>query len=235
MRELPLPPFAPAMLDSMRAIGYSFEAALADIVDNSVAAGATRVDIQFRTEPLPYVAVIDNGHGMTGSSSWKPCDTVGQGPRSTRSDHDLGRFGLGLKTASLSQCRRLTVSHQSSGLNERRDVGSRPRRKAERLGDRVLAARGQTGLPHVTELGPRSRRHGRPVASVRPCYRRRSRRTPALGRLVDLARDHFALAFHRFLSGDDGGAQALDRDQQPAPSRLGSVPVHEAKHPEAAG
>ena len=42
LREEALPPYAPAMLDSMRAIGYSFEAALADIVDNSVAAEATR-------------------------------------------------------------------------------------------------------------------------------------------------------------------------------------------------
>jgi hypothetical protein len=51
MEELILPPSAPAMLNSLRAIGYSFEAALADIVDNSLAAGAGNVDIQFRTSP----------------------------------------------------------------------------------------------------------------------------------------------------------------------------------------
>jgi len=63
------------MLDSMRAIGYSFEAALADIVDNSVAAEATRVDIQFRTAPTPYVAVIDDGDGMSAAGLFERCGT----------------------------------------------------------------------------------------------------------------------------------------------------------------
>lgn len=116
MREISLPPFAPAMLDSMRAIGYSFEAALADIVDNSIAAGATRVDVQFRTEPAPYVAVIDDGEGMTPDGLVEAMRHGCIGPHQTRSDRDLGRFGLGMKTASLSQCRRLTVITRRDGV-----------------------------------------------------------------------------------------------------------------------
>lgn len=49
MREVILPPAAPAMLDSLRALGYSFEAAVADIIDNSVAANASRVEIHHTT------------------------------------------------------------------------------------------------------------------------------------------------------------------------------------------
>ena len=63
MREVPLPPFAPAMLDSMRAIGYSFEAALADIVDNSIGAAASHVDIQFRTSPTRMSRSSTTGMG----------------------------------------------------------------------------------------------------------------------------------------------------------------------------
>lgn len=80
MREESLPPFAPAMLDSMRAIGYSFEAAVADIVDNSIAAGAGRVDIQFRPTPSPYLAVIDDGEGMTGEALIQAMRHGGFGP-----------------------------------------------------------------------------------------------------------------------------------------------------------
>jgi hypothetical protein len=99
MREVIHPPKAPAMLASLRALGYSFEAALADIVDNSVAADATRVDIQFRPEPRPYVAIVDDGQGMSGDFLLEAMRHGGTGPESNREVGDLGRFGLGLMTA----------------------------------------------------------------------------------------------------------------------------------------
>src|SRR4051794_16690485 len=109
MKEVILPPAAPAMLESLRALGYSFEAAVADIIDNSVAAEASRLDIQFRPSPRAYVAIIDDGFGMAGDHLVEAMRHGGIGPSRQRASSDLGRFGLGLKTASLSQCRKLTV------------------------------------------------------------------------------------------------------------------------------
>jgi signal transduction histidine kinase len=63
--DICLPPSAPDLLESMRAIGYSFEAAVADIIDNSIAASATKVDIRFGNENGLYVAILDDGAGMS--------------------------------------------------------------------------------------------------------------------------------------------------------------------------
>src|SRR4051794_40341172 len=115
MQEIPLPPSATAMLNSLRAIGYSFETALADIVDNSVAAGAETVKIQFRIAPAPYLVILDDGGGMSPEKLLAAMRHGGVGPDQTRAADDLGRFGLGLKTASLSQCRRLTVVTLADG------------------------------------------------------------------------------------------------------------------------
>ena len=205
MREEPLPPYAPAMLDSMRAIGYSFEAALADIVDNSVGAEASRVEIQFRTSPAAYVAVIDDGVGMSAPMLIEAMRHGGVGPHQTRSERDLGRFGLGMKTASLSQCRRLTVisSRDGSTNGARWDLDL----VAERQGwvVQVLDADDVAELPHVRELTQQ------PSGTIvlwelfDRALAGEAQPDVALGRLVDQARDHLALAFHRFLSGDDGG------------------------------
>lgn len=205
LREEPLPPYAPAMLDSMRAIGYSFEAALADIVDNSVAAEATKVDVQFRTAPASYVAVIDDGVGMSPPVLFEAMRHGGVGPHQTRSERDLGRFGLGMKTASLSQCRRLTV------ISRRDGVTSGARWDLDLVAERqnwvvqVLDAEDVADLPHVRGL------EQQPSGTIvlwelfDRALAGEAQPDVALGRLVDQARDHVALAFHRFLSGDDGG------------------------------
>ncbi len=52
-------------MESMRSVGYTLEAALADLVDNSISAGSTEVDIEFSTEPYDYVSIVDNGSGMS--------------------------------------------------------------------------------------------------------------------------------------------------------------------------
>lgn len=95
------------LMNSMRSIGYSFKTAVADIIDNSISAHATEVRIFTPINDDLYVAFFDNGDGMNrdelinamkyGSSK----DQYGE--------TDLGRFGLGLKSASLSQCKKLTV------------------------------------------------------------------------------------------------------------------------------
>jgi hypothetical protein len=100
-------PSAARLTESLRDIGYDFPAAIADLVDNSIVAGAWRIDIVIEFDGSDSrVFLIDDGYGMTESEL---VEALRFGSRRDYSDSDLGRYGLGLKTASLSQCRRMTV------------------------------------------------------------------------------------------------------------------------------
>lgn len=100
-------PSAARLTESLRDVGYDFPTAMADLVDNSIAAKASRIDLRFRyADADSYVLVADNGGGMTTSGI---LEALRYGSRREYADMDLGHFGLGLKTASLSQCRRITV------------------------------------------------------------------------------------------------------------------------------
>jgi hypothetical protein len=103
----------------MRNVGYTMETAVADIIDNSIAAQASEIHIFHKCEDgIPCLAILDNGLGMTREELVEAMRPGGFGPLQKRQPEDLGRFGLGLKTASFSQCRRLTViSHRERGQN----------------------------------------------------------------------------------------------------------------------
>lgn len=111
-----LDPIPAILIESMRDIGYSFDTALADIVDNSLSAGASLIQIETQTIEKPVLAVIDNGEGLTKSELLQSMRMGSLDPRVTRSRRDLGRFGLGMKTASFSQCRKLTVVSRRFGI-----------------------------------------------------------------------------------------------------------------------
>lgn len=109
-------PHAAALIESLRDIGYSLETAISDIIDNSITAGAHRVEIVTETySDEPYIAIIDDGAGMTEDELVAAMRPGSTNPLTTRDEPDLGRFGLGLKSASFSQCRRLTVVSRHSG------------------------------------------------------------------------------------------------------------------------
>lgn len=91
----------------MRSVGYSLEAALADLVDNSITAGAHHIVIDADVVEGKYVALLDDGGGMSAPDAREALRLAGSA--GVRKDSDLGRFGLGLKTASLSQARSLTL------------------------------------------------------------------------------------------------------------------------------
>ena len=115
METINLPPYAPTLMESTRAIGYSVELAIADIIDNSLTAQATRIDIDFFPMGDKYIAIIDNGIGMTSDEITNAMQYGSKNPNEVRDLTDLGRYGLGLKTASLSQCRKLSVVSVSQG------------------------------------------------------------------------------------------------------------------------
>ncbi|GAA0719807.1 ATP-binding protein [Clostridium malenominatum] len=204
MRTINLPPYAPTLMESTRAIGYSLEAAIADIIDNSITAQASMISIKFFPIGQPYISILDNGSSMTGNEINVAMQYGSKNPREEREPNDLGRFGLGLKTASLSQCRRLTVVSLKNGeLSGRRwDL------------DYVL----QTGewsliileedeikqMPQFNELIT----HGNGTLVVWQNLDRlsigESDFVTSLGLKMDTVRDHISLVFHRFLSGEQG-------------------------------
>ena len=112
-----LPPSAPVLMESMRAVGYDAAAAVADILDNSVTGGARRIQIRFDPGQPKAVGMLDDGSGMTKRELVVAMRHGSRSPSEKREANDLGRFGLGLKTASMSQCRRLVVVTRRRGLN----------------------------------------------------------------------------------------------------------------------
>ena len=104
------PPQAASLIESLRAFGYELPTALADLVDNSITAGAGHVWIDFRWDgATSVISVTDDGAGMEAEALTAAMRPGSQNPLQDRAPNDLGRFGLGLKTASFSQCRRVTV------------------------------------------------------------------------------------------------------------------------------
>jgi anti-sigma regulatory factor (Ser/Thr protein kinase) len=103
-------PDAESFLQSARSYGYSIDTAIADIIDNSITASATEIKIIFGVDQFSsFVRIEDNGVGMNEAQLKNAMKIGSFNPLDNRQENDLGRFGLGLKTASFSQCRRLTV------------------------------------------------------------------------------------------------------------------------------
>lgn len=107
-------PRASALVESLRAFGYSPQTAIADLIDNSVSANSSIIDVHFRWDGHDsYIAVLDNGDGMSEQVLREAMRAGSANPLDARDKQDLGRFGLGLETASFSQCRQLTVMSAS--------------------------------------------------------------------------------------------------------------------------
>ena len=108
-------PFAPSLIESMRSLGYSFPAAIADLLDNSISAKARNIDIISTPGMEPSLIILDDGNGMTENELCEAMRYGSSNPLETRREDDLGRFGLGMKAASLSQCRKLIVVSKKEG------------------------------------------------------------------------------------------------------------------------
>lgn len=111
-----LTPPAASLMQSIRGVGYDTKTALADLIDNSITAAAATVWLQFNWAGRDSsILLLDDGHGMSVGELEQAMVLGSSDPLLKRGDHDLGRFGLGLKTASLSQCSRLLVASRRAG------------------------------------------------------------------------------------------------------------------------
>ena len=205
MNVIDLPPFAPTLIESTRAIGYSLESAVADIIDNSIAANATDIKIDFFPIGDEYISILDNGTGMSSDELTEAMQYGSKNPLETREKQDLGRFGLGLKTASLSQCRVLTVASLKDGvLSVRRwDIDYVRTSKKWSLID-ITDATEQKQIPGIEEL---IEQESGTLVVWQKLDRLKAGEidfTTSMGRKIDSVRDHLELVFHRYLLGEPG-------------------------------
>ena len=101
-------PEARLLLMSLRSVGYTEEAAIADILDNSISADATEIKIVFSWDD-ERIVISDNGTGMTGEDLVSNMRIGSADPGEIRPEKDLGRFGMGMKTAAFALGKKLTV------------------------------------------------------------------------------------------------------------------------------
>ena len=103
------------LMNSLRSIGYSFKTALADIIDNSISVDAKNIWIDFPSynNDNLYITILDDAIGMDDAALFNAMKYGSE--RDEYGENDLGRFGVGLKSASLSQCRMLTVMSKFNG------------------------------------------------------------------------------------------------------------------------
>lgn len=199
MKEVQHPPHAASLLESMRSIGYTLESALADLIDNSISAQARKIRIEFRPIDDPYIAIIDDGKGMSHEQLQSAMRHGSTNPLLEREGDDMGRYGLGLKTASISQCRRMTViSKQDSEINAfcwDLDVVIE---KGAWVMLQLEAEDCQT-LPHFSQL--LSQQSGTIVLwqELDKLLIGEADPESALGTKMLTAREHLSLVFHRFL------------------------------------
>jgi hypothetical protein len=107
-KKIDLPPKADNFIDSQRKYGYSFQSALADIIDNSITAKSRNLNINFFPGENS-LTILDDGHGMSEKELIDAMVFGSGDPSKPRAPDDLGRFGMGLKSASISQCKKLIV------------------------------------------------------------------------------------------------------------------------------
>lgn len=204
MKGISCPPYAPVLMESTRALGYTLESAIADLMDNCIAARCTTIEIEFWPKGDPYVYIIDDGEGMSEARLTDAMRYGSTSPTENRDEHDLGRFGLGMKTASLSQCRNLTVVSLNNGKTAARawDLDVVLKEK-----DWILLCLDEdeiNTLPGIQKL----RTQGKGTLVIWRGLDRLGIGTVSMEKVLaskmDRVREHISLVFHRYITGEAG-------------------------------
>jgi len=207
-------PSARRLMKSLRDMGYEFSSAVSDLLDNSIEAGATQVSVQVEFEgDNSWVRIADNGCGMS-PSELREAMRYGSSGRDYGED-DLGKFGLGMKVASLSQCQSLAVASRTS--RERADMAaySWDLEHIERVNKwEILDLRENGGLPDIMRDPLRDRpgtvvvwrRLDRLLGYAHPYGEHARKRLSLMCRETE---NYLAMVFHRFLEGEAKGRRRL--------------------------
>ena len=201
MKRKSVYPDAPIFLEATRSIGYSFEAAVADVIDNSISKNAKNISVIFDSNNPMYLAILDNGSGIASDEIENVMRYGSRSSLDTRDSNDLGRFGLGLKTASLSQCRLLSV--------------------VSKIGDNIVCAEWNLDLiedwsliiyePEECETFPGFETLKAQESGTLVVWRNYDRfvqgtvdPSSLFDKKIEVAKKHVALVFHRFLEPEMG-------------------------------
>ena len=208
MRTVDIAPRPASLIESMRDIGYSLGTALADLIDNSIAANAKSIRILASVDgPAASVGIVDDGVGMTEKELIEAMRLGSRSPLEARAPSDLGRFGLGLKTASFSQCRVVTVVTRTNGATAcaRWDLNfiAHSDSWVVQLPDDL------TSIPWTNHLGDRGTLVVWEELGARANDAGAGWDSADFVRQLDEARAHLELVFHRFLAGEPGRQRTL--------------------------
>jgi hypothetical protein len=205
MTFISLVPSASRLMASLRDLGYELPQAVAELIDNSIDADATEVDVDLRFDGVDsWLRVVDNGHGMTGPAL---DESMRFGSSRDYRAGSLGGFGLGLKTASFSQCRRLSIASRRSPERRRIEVRRWDLDEIDTIDDWLLE---RVAVPDAPELvvDPLAD-HAGTVVLWESLDRVLLYRNPggghaenAMNSLRAELEQHLSMVFHRFLAGE---------------------------------
>ena len=171
---------------------------MADIIDNSISANAGNIWITSIPDEDPYVSILDDGEGLS-STELQEAMRYGSDPGAERSSDDLGRFGLGMKMASLSQCRVLTV------ISKIGNDFSSCRWDLDRVNEtnqwtlQILEKSEVSNMPQLSQLEVLE--HGTLVVwqKLDKIIERSVDVQDTMTHTLKISRDHLSLVFHRFM------------------------------------
>jgi hypothetical protein len=223
MKTLKANPGAKRLMESLRNMGYDSSTAIADLVDNSIVADASeiRIEILPKQDSRPAaILVADNGKGMDKDNLH---EAMRFGAFQEYSADDLGKYGLGLKTASLSQCRTLTVSSKPKSGRDTRSLRHCMRWDVDHVyetddWDLLVPSDNELedwekeilndGISHEngTVVLWTNLNEALPLLSSRDA----SEREKFLAQLITEVSAHLRMVFHRFIQGSVTGRRKLD-------------------------
>ena len=180
-----------SLLESIRSVGYSLKEAVSDLIDNSVSANATSIRVIINLEGDGEFHLIDNGDGMDHQKLVSSFRLGSTNPKKTRDENDLGRFGMGMKTASLSQCRSVTVTSKqnNSVVSRTLDLDEVNRQKKWIIGEKAMLSEIVKQLDDLE--------HGTIVSWEKIDHKNVSKEENN-NLLLDV-RNYISLCFHRFM------------------------------------
>jgi hypothetical protein len=210
-KHISVPPDVARISEGLRDTGYDFHAAVADIIDNSIAAGADKIYVRLEVDfaDSVVISVVDNGHGMNEDGL---VNAMKYGSSKRASSKSLGKFGMGLKTASTAFCRRLSViSRESEGgsvlratwdldeMAERNswdlEIAAADAAHAQLLDEVASGAKGTLVLwENIDRINAPE---GQPIRKT-------------VDKLASGLRDHIAVVFQRFLDSNDTRERNVD-------------------------
>lgn len=218
MEEIVSPPAASALMESTRSIGYSFETALADLIDNSISAHSSKIWVKSIPSDDPFVTILDDGDGLS-LEQLEQAMRYGTNPNAIRNFDDLGRFGLGMKMASLSQCRRLTVVSKTNTSRElaicRWDLDRVIETDQWTL--QILSECDIKNLPQIEKLSELDKGTLVVWENLDKIRERSTSIKDTMTEIIPIAKKHLALTFHRFMEDRNKPLVILFNDEELVP------------------